>query len=54
MKNKLPIVDPGCAGGSCRLPIEKPEGSRGMFQIVNRKSKIVNGFTLIELLVIIC
>ena len=35
------------------MPVEKPEGSRGLFQIVNRKSKIVNGFTLIELLVVI-
>jgi prepilin-type N-terminal cleavage/methylation domain-containing protein len=53
MKNKLPIAAPGCAGGSCRLPVEKPEGSRCLFQIENRKSKIVNGFTLIELLVVI-
>jgi len=57
MKNKLPIADPGCAGGfaeaSCRLPIAKPEGPRRWFQIENRKSEIVNGFTLVELLVVI-
>src|ERR1035438_8848200 len=57
MKNELPIADPGCAGGfaeaSCQLPIEKPEGFRRLFQIVNRKSKIINGFTLIELLTVI-
>jgi type IV pilus assembly protein PilE len=39
MKTKLPIAD-------CRLPVEKPEGSRRLFQIVN-------GFTLIELLAVI-
>jgi prepilin-type N-terminal cleavage/methylation domain-containing protein len=53
MKNKLPIAHPGYADGSCRLPVEKPEGSRFLFQIENRKSKIENGFTLIELLVVI-
>ena len=46
MKNKLPIAD-------CRLPVEKPEGFRRRFQIVNRKSRIVNGFTLVELLTVI-
>jgi prepilin-type N-terminal cleavage/methylation domain-containing protein len=46
MKNKLPIAD-------CRLPVEKPEGSRRWLQIVNRKSKIGNGFTLVELLAVI-
>ena len=34
-------------------PVEKSEGFRRRFQIVNRKSKIVNGFTLVELLVVI-
>jgi len=57
MKNKLPIDDPGCAGGfaeaSCRLPVEKPEDAPCPVQIVNRKSKIINGFTLIELLTVI-
>lgn len=46
MKNKLPIAD-------CRLPVEKPEGARRWFQIVNRESKIADGFTLVELLVVI-
>jgi prepilin-type N-terminal cleavage/methylation domain-containing protein len=46
MKNKLPIA-------GCRLPVEKPEGSRRFFQMENRKSKIENGFTLVELLVVI-
>jgi prepilin-type N-terminal cleavage/methylation domain-containing protein len=50
MKMKLPIADPGCAGGcaeaSCRLPIK------------NRKGRpcacpIASAFTLIELLVVI-
>jgi prepilin-type N-terminal cleavage/methylation domain-containing protein len=46
MKNKLRIAD-------CRLPVEKPEGSRHRLQIANRKSKIENGFTLVELLAVI-
>ena len=46
MKNKLRIAD-------CRLPVEKPEGSRHRLQIANRKSKIGNGFTLVELLAVI-
>ncbi len=46
MKNKLPVA-------GCRLPVEKPESFRRRFQIVNRKSKIINGFTLVELLVVI-